>query len=199
MAETTNPPDGDDGDEKRNPFDPRKLRLSQRFSEGIDVRRIVTTVPVRKPHRQEFVRVHPAENMRIETALLDFKEERQLYLVEPALWPALPGEACPKTLYTALTMQGVVMLWPVRLPDETGRLDPWNTSAHEAAKRAESRWIKAPANMHLGAYDVFEAMGQIPAPIWPDLAFEQLLEIAFRGRYIDSLDHPTLRRLRGEF
>ena len=199
MVDTIDPPDGDDSTEKRNPFDPRKLRLSQRFSEGIDVRRVLTTVPVRKPHRQEFVRVHPAENMRVDTALLDFKEERQLYLVEPALWPALPGEASPKTLYTALTMQGVVMLWPVRLPDETGRLDPWNISAHEAAKRAESRWIKAPANMHLGAYDVFEAMGQIPDPIWPELAFEQLLEIAFRGRYIDSLDHPTLRRLRGEF
>jgi hypothetical protein len=199
MVDTIDPPDGDDGDEKGNPFDPRKLRLSQRFSEGGDVRRVHTTVPVRKPHRQEFVRVHSAENMRIETALLDFKEERQLYLVEPALWPALPGEASPRTLYTAVTMQGVVMLWPVRLPDETGRLDPWNTSAHEAAKRAESRWIKASANMHLGAYDVFEAMGQIPDPIWPDLAFEQLLEIAFRGRFIDSLDHPVLRRLRGEF
>ena len=199
MTDTIDPPNDDDGNGKERPFDPRKLRLSQRFSEGIDVRRILTTVPVRKPHRQEFVRVHPAENMRIETALLEFKEERQLYLVEPTLWPALPGEASPRTLYTTVTMQGVVMLWPVRLPDESGRLDPWNTSAHDAAKRAESGWIKAPANMHLGAYDVFEAMGQIPEPIWPDLAFERLLEIAFRDRFIDSLDHPVVRRLRGEF
>ena len=91
------------------------------------------------------------------------------------------------------------MLWPVRLPDEAGRLDDWNTAAHEAAKRAETHWVRVAANMALGAYDIFEAVGQFPEPVWPDLPFERLLEIGFRDRFIDSLDHPVLRRLRGEF
>jgi hypothetical protein len=199
MVDTNTPSGADDFDQRFNPFDPRNLRLSQRFTEGADVRRILTTVPVRKPHRQEFVRVHPDENMRLETALLEFREERQSYLVDPALWPTLPGEATPKSLYTAVTIQGVIMLWPVRLPDENGRLDDWNTAAHEAAKRAETQWVRVVANMALGAYDIFEAMGQFPDPAWPDLTFQRLLEIAFRDRFIDSLDHPVLRRLRGEF
>jgi hypothetical protein len=52
--------------------------------------------------------------------------------------------------------------------------------------------------MSLGAYDVFEATGPFPEPQWPGIGFEELLRIAFKGRYIDSLDHPVLRRLRGE-
>jgi len=197
MNDTIDPPDDDDGD--KNPFDPRRLRLSQRFSEGMDVRRILTTVPVRKPHRQEFIRVHPDPAMRLDVALLELKEERQTYLVDPMLWPELPGETAPKTLYAAITRQGVVLLWPVRLPDETGRLDDWNTSAHEGAKRGETQWVRVAANMPLGAYDIFEAVGQFPEPVWPELPFERLLEIGFRDRFIDSLDHPVLRRLRGEF
>lgn len=184
--------------EDGGPFDPRKLRLSRAFSEGVDIRRVLTTVPVRKPHRQEFVRVHPAQTMRLDTALLELREERLTYIVDPTLWPEIPGEAAPKTIYTAITRQGVVILWPVRLPDETGRLDDWNTAAHEAAIRAETRWVRVAANMALGAYDVFEAIGQFPEPVWPDLSFERLLEIGFRDRFIDHIHHPVLRRLRGE-
>ena len=163
------------------------------------MRRVLATVPVRKPHRQEFVRVHPDAAMRLDTALLEVKEERQTYLVNSALWPELPGETAPKTLYTVMTRQGVILLWLVRLPDEAGRLDDWNTSGHEAAKRAESNWVRVAANMALGAYDIYEAVSQFPDPVWPDLSFERLLEIAFRDRFIDSLDHPVVRRLRGEF
>jgi hypothetical protein len=53
--------------------------------------------------------------------------------------------------------------------------------------------------MNIGAYDVFEASSTIPEPEWPkDLTFEQMLRIAFKGRLVDSLSHPVLKRLRGE-
>ena len=39
-----------------NPFDPARLRIGQRFSEGHDVRQVLISVQVRKPQRQEFVR-----------------------------------------------------------------------------------------------------------------------------------------------
>jgi hypothetical protein len=53
------------------------------------------------------------------------------------------------------------------------------------------------ANMSLGAYDVFEAMGELPEPEWPDISFNELITIAFKGRIIDSPDHPVLKRLKG--
>jgi hypothetical protein len=38
----------------------------------------------------------------------------------------------------------------------------------------------------------------MPEPVWPDVPFSGLVHIAFKGRVIDTLDHPVVRRLRGE-
>ena len=58
--------------------------------------------------------------------------------------------------------------------------------------------MRVVANLSLGAYDVFGATGQLGEPEWPDLPFRELLRIAFKDRFISDLDHPALRRLRGE-
>ena len=200
MTDTIDPPDDDDGkkDEANNPFDPKRLRIAGAFSQGPTARRIMTNVPVRKLNRQEWFRVHPDPDMRLDTLLLEVRDERLTYLVAPDIAPAIPGEAVAKTLYATITRQGVVLLWPVRLPDEQGRLDEWNTVAHQAAQRAETNWIRLAANMGAGTYEVYEAMDQIGEPDWPDLTFERILEMAFKDRYIDNLDHPVIRRLVGE-
>ena len=63
---------------------------------------------------------------------------------------------------------------------------------------AQSGWVRVAANMSLGAYDVFQTTANLPDPEWPEVAFEQLLKIGFKGKFINSLDHPVLQRLRGE-
>lgn len=178
-------------------FDLSRLRLSQDYLEAVAVKKALLTVPVRKPNNQEFVRVHPGEEMHLETAVLEIKLDREIYIVEPALWPDLAGELTPKALFTTLNRQGVLTLWPVRLPGEDGRLDEWNRSALEAAQIAMKRWIRVAANMGLGAYEVYEATADLPDPEWPDLDFQQILKVAFRDRFIQTLDHPVVRRLRG--
>ena len=52
--------------------------------------------------------------------------------------------------------------------------------------------------MNLGAYEVFQSSGSLSEPEWPDIDFTKILETAFKGRYITDLEHPALRRLRGE-
>jgi hypothetical protein len=192
--ETDNPPQSNED----NPFDPTRLRLSQNFAESVGVKKALLTIPVRKPGRQDFIRVHPDESYRLETAVLELKEERETYLVASELWPELAGEIVPKVLFTSLSRQGVLTLWPIRLPGEEGRHDEWNRSALEAAKIAQTRWIRLAANMALGAYEVYQAIGDLPAPEWPEVEFQEMLRIAFRDHFIDSLDHPVVRRLRGE-
>jgi hypothetical protein len=184
--------------QKTDPFDPARLRLSQDFAATVGVKKALITVPVRKPSKQEFVRVHPDQAYRLETAVLELKEERETYLVEPSLWPELPSELTPKVLFTTMNRQGVLTLWPVRMPGEDGRLDEWNTSALEAAEMARERWVRVVANMGLGAYEVYEATGNLPEPSWPELGFPEILKVAFKGRYIADFDHPVIRRLRGE-
>jgi len=101
------------------------------------------------------------------------------------------------TIYTAINRQGVLFLWPVRLPAADGRINEWHRSAADAAELAMRRWLRCRANMSLRAYEMFEAASTIPDPEWPKLPFQELLRIGFRDRLIDRLDHPVIKRLRG--
>ncbi len=178
-------------------LDLERLRLSQDFQNQVGVKKALLTVPVRKPDRQWFVRVHPDSTWRLETAVLELKDERETYLVHPDVHVELPGELVPKVLFTAMNRQGVVFLWPVRIPEEDGRGNVWHRSALEAADLAKTKWVRIAANMSLGAYDVFEATGKLPEPEWPEKDFKSLLEVAFKNHFVSSLDHPVVRRLRG--
>ena len=182
---------------KPDRFDPASLRLTQDFAAHAGVRKVLTTIPVRRPDRQWFVRCHPSSDMRIETAVIDMKEDRETFLVAPELWNELPGEVTPKVLVTSITKSGVLFLWPIRLPGADGRHDQWNQSALEAARMAETSWLRLAANMSLGAYETYVATGDLPDPEWPDKSLSDILKIAFRDRYVDSPEHAVIQRLRG--
>jgi hypothetical protein len=179
-------------------FDPASLRLDQSFVETAGVKKLLTTVPVRKPANQDFIRVRQDEDYRLTSAIIELKDDREVYLVLPTVAHQLPGECLPVTLYTATNRQGVVFLWPVKLPAADGRQNEWHRSAREAAEKAMTQWLRIKADMSVGAYAMFEASASLPDPIWPDYAFKQLLQIGFRDRLVDSVDHPVIRRLRGE-
>ena len=178
-------------------FDLERLRLSQDFPNQVGVKKAILTVPVRKPDRQWFIKVHPDPAMRLETAVLELKDDRETYLVDPDVHSELPGELVPIVLFTGINRQGVVFLWPVRLPGEDGRGNAWHRSALDAANLAMTRWVRMTSNMSLGAYEVFEATGELPQPEWPEKDFQSLIEIAFKDHFIRSLDHSVIRRLRG--
>jgi len=185
-------------DNNTNPFDPTHLRLSQNFNAIVGVKKRITVIQVRKPGKQDFIRVHADPNYCLQTALLEFKDDGEVYLVDPSLWSELPGELIPKVLYLTINRQGVPRIWPIRLPDEDGKLDDWNQSALEAAKIAKNAWVRVSSNRSAGMYETFEAKGDRGDPEWPDLTFSEILEIAFRGKFIQDWEHPALRRLRGE-
>jgi hypothetical protein len=191
-------PPGDDC--PPDPFEPASLRLSQGLRSGLGVKKAILTIPVRKPDKSWFVRTHPASEYRLETAVIELKEDRETYLVDPRLWDELATEATfgPRALFTAMNRQGVLFVWHVKLPGADGRGDEWSRSALEAADMAGSTWVRVQANMSLGAYEVYQARGDIPEPVWPELTLQQILRIAFRDRFIDSMEHPVIRRLRGE-
>lgn len=178
-------------------FNIASLRLQHNVMQ-VGIQKVVTTIPVRKPSRHEFVRVRPEAEYMLETGVLELKDDRdELYLVERQLWDAVP-DIKPMVLRTAISRQKVLFVWPIRLPGVDGRIDTWTDSAHSAAALAEAQWVSVRSNRALGAYEPFIAAGALADPEWPAMGFEQILQIAFRGRFIDSLDHPVLRRLRGE-
>jgi hypothetical protein len=182
-----------------NPFDPAALRLDQSFADTVGVKKHLMTVPVRKPNRQDFVRVHPDAEYRLTpAAIIEVKEDREVYLVTPNMAQELPGEFAAATLVTSINRQGVLHLWPLKLPGPDGKHNEWHRSAAEAAELAMKRWLRLTANMSLGAYEVFEATGDLPEPEWPNIPFTEILKIAFRDRIVDCADHPLVQRLRGQ-
>ncbi len=124
-------------DDKLNPFDPAALRLNQSFPDTVGVKKLLTTVPVRKPNRQDFVRVHPDQNYRLTpAAIIEVKENRdEVYLVTPSIAQALPGEFATATLYLAINRQGVPFLWPVKLPAPDGK-----TTSGTAQRQLGPNW-----------------------------------------------------------
>jgi hypothetical protein len=181
-----------------DPFDPASLRLGQSFADVGAVQKLLLTVPVRKPGKHEFIRVHKSPEYRVTPiGLIELKEDREVYLVAPAMSAALAAEISPCSLVTAITRQGVVFLWPIKLPAPDGRVNRWHQSAAEAAMIAEDHWIRVLANMNLGAYETFQATGVIPEPVWPSTSFRELLSIGFKDRVVDGPGHPLLSRLLG--
>ena len=181
-----------------DPFDLNNLRLDSNFAATAGVKKLLRTVPVRKPNKQEFVRVHPDPAFREQFAMIELKEDRESYLIAgPGLAAELATEATNITLFTAVNRQGVVFLWPVRLPSADGKEMVWHSSAREAAAEAVTTWTRVTANMALGAYEVAIAETITTEPQWPDSSFQDLLRIAFKGRLITDLSHPVVKRLRG--
>jgi hypothetical protein len=118
-----------------SPLDPAKFVLDQSFMDGPSVKEILLTVPVRKPSRHDFVRVNPDPAYRMgPVAVIEFRDEGELYLVDPAIARSLQGEFAAAMIYTAINRQGIVFLWPVKVPKEDGPGNTWHTSAMAAAE-----------------------------------------------------------------
>ena len=183
-----------------DPFDLAKLRLPQDFLAESPVKRLLTTVPVRRPGPQDFVRVHPSAAYRCLMALLKIEDDRdEIYAVNLGAVPDLRNECYAANLFTAITRTGVLFLWPVRVPAADGRVNEWHVSQATAAEAAMRTWIRMKSNMSLRAYEIFEAAAEnkIPDPDWPKQSFDELVRIAFRDRLINTIDHPAVKRLRG--
>ena len=63
---------------------------------------------------------------------------------------------------------------------------------------AMREWISVRSNLSMGGYDIYRASAGVPEPTWPEVSFAEILNVAFKGRYITDEGHALLRRLRGE-
>jgi hypothetical protein len=185
-----------------DPFDPASLRIANDFNATIGVKRVHLTIRAKKPEKTEWVRAHPDPARRLQTLVIEVSGERgsaESYLVAPHLRNELAAEPTlsPKLYVTAVSVQGTPFLWECKLPKDD-RETPWHQSMLAAVDLATKGWVRVAANMRDQQYDVWQATGKLPEPQWPGMSFRDMLRLAFKDRFIDSLDHPVLRRLRGE-
>ena len=78
-----------------------RFRLSQNFCSVSGVRKKLLTVRIRKPHKSQFVRVHPVNKM--DTMLLKYGDNGEdLYLIDPEVMQEVEDLAKPYRLEYSL-------------------------------------------------------------------------------------------------
>lgn len=177
-------------------IDLNAVRLSQDYAAMSRTEKLLVHVPVRRPPKHQFIRVHPGEEFRLEVYIIDIDGD-DTYLAHPAVIGAVPELVKPVRLHLYVTRLGAPALWPVKLPGEDGKTNPWHASAAEAAEVAMKKWIRLVPNREVGAYDVIAAESIPTEPMWPQKTMEELVSKAFADKFVDTEDHPLLRELLG--
>lgn len=175
-------------------FDASAFRITSTSQSGqVGVVRRLLTMPVRRPNKQVFIRVHPT--IYAEFQLLRLREEAEEYLVHPDIAASMPGETTHVVLRLAVTRQGAVSFWPLVLPSDD-RPNLWHVTALQAAKLAETQWVRIVPDQAAGGYQAHVATAANAAPAWPVEDFNELLAIAFPpAKRITDAGHPVLARL----
>ncbi|MBT4266075.1 MAG: hypothetical protein HN580_01200 [Deltaproteobacteria bacterium] len=156
-------------------------------------------VTVRKPKKTEFYRTHANPEFCLKAGIIELDDEhRSYYLVAPHLLVQLERETKAVVLYTCINRKGELFISPINSHSSDGSRNKWSSSALDAAEKAKEKWVRVIANMSKSQYDVIVAKDDLPDPDWPDMSFNKLINIAFKGRYITDLNHEVLKELRGE-
>jgi hypothetical protein len=185
-------------------FDFEAIRIPPNFEREAGVRKQLTMVRVRKPRRQEWVRVHPDPAYHAKVATIVLKEDEnskeEIYLVAPRVAEDMADEITLTTLYLAMNRQGDVFIWPCRDPTpELRRGDTAATSRLEAIEAAMTRYVRV--QWKSPAYEISFRDASIveTEPVWPDKPFSELIKLAFFrvGLYIDDPNHQVIKILQG--
>jgi hypothetical protein len=176
--------------------DAATLRLGDTDADALSgTAEILATVPVGKPSRHTFFRTHPEHYAQV--MLFEDKDARETYFVAPSMHAVMQGEANIYRMYLVATRQGQPILWPIRA-DTDGRSNRWMETARVAVEAGKTKWTRLVPDMTYGYYRIHEAKSQsLAEPKWPKETLPELFKIAFRGRIIDSADHPVIRKLLG--
>jgi hypothetical protein len=184
-----------------DPFNLEALRAVPDL-ETVSVEKVLTTVPVRRPGKNDFFRVHPSEDYAIDNYVLEHEsdQERTTYWVAANLRHVLGDYLRKVRLFTCIDKRGNVFLWPAKLPtvDGSRAAQSWYMSGLLAAEEAKKVWVKIMGNRSIGAYGIIRARGDLGDPQWPEHSFEDLIKLAFRDNLIDNIDHAVVRDLNGE-
>ncbi len=162
---------------------------------------VLTRVPVRKPTKDEYFRIRSGDENTFTTMIYEDRTKREFYFVTPAMIPIMrsASDVTVATLVQFMTKQNVMGIFPLKVATDSSGPNGWQDTARHAAQLAKTDWIRIKADMALGGYRIYKAEGDLGEPEWPDMSFNELLDLAFKDRVIASADHPVLNNLFGRY
>jgi hypothetical protein len=94
-------------------------------------------------------------------------------------------------IFLSVNTGGFPFLWWNILSD-----NPWHLSKLACARESMDKWVKM---VNVGGSYATQPPDIEPTikPQWPDQPYDELVRVGFRGRFIDDLEHPVIRKLRG--
>jgi hypothetical protein len=134
---------------------------------------------------------------------VDFAPEngrKETYFIAPELTDSLPPEIQNvvkwSRLYVTMSRRGrITAIWRIKIYDDGPGLLSTRT-ALECAEQAKRLWVRIGWQNRIG-YVPFVAQDDFGEPEWTPHSFTELLDIAFKDKYIDTLEHPVIRDLMG--
>ena len=177
-------------------------RKAQDFVKGdgepieiVQVKRL-GTVDVRKPRKSEWFRCHPDPKMLTEMSLI--QREDRFYGVRPDIAAALGDEIREAFIAAAINDDGALFLWPILKPKGDGAGGQLFDQALEDLSLSRSSWVRRQWDHGAKTYRIAQAKTE-KKPDWPDNCdIFAWVEKAFKDLFIDDLEHPIVRKLRGE-
>lgn len=164
----------------------------------------LTRVSTNKPKKDTYIRVHPDYFVDLISLVDKDGIEATTYVIDSdTLEQAMNEEAITSVLlkrryYLYVTQGGSYGLWGLTFPMDEGQ-DPnsWTESALTVISRAMGEWLRHYAKRGDGGYRIIPASKDLGEPKWPEEGWEEIIELAFKGKIIDDINHPYFEKLRG--
>jgi hypothetical protein len=156
-----------------------------------------------RPDVNTWVRVRPGEeytdiiDLLVATNASNSKDRNPLYVVTDDVRPELERFLKPHRVMVGITYHDKVQFLWVRAIS-TGS-NSWTDSVMSAMDEALTDWVSLETDHALDEYKRHHAphSKEWGDPKWPDQTLEDVVNLAFRDRIIDSLDHTVAKRLLG--
>lgn len=181
-----------------NPFDPMNLGISTDYAAAINAEASGKPAEKRKPNDQEYVRVSPQPHHKVTVGAISDKQDMgRVYVIAPPILNEVarrfPKAVSTYELVLTVSLVGAVIVWPVPLAEDRG--GKWHSTLRAACHTARSKWTNISSGK--GRYDVVtvENPKEIDWESFPP--YSEILRQACSEYYIDTLNHPLLRKIAG--
>ncbi|MDB4759248.1 hypothetical protein OAF99_02795 [Akkermansiaceae bacterium] len=171
--------------------------LGRPLDEVIPSEKVLTSLPMRKPKKDEWVRIHP--EIRTRAYLYEVRDENSNYIVLPEVVEPMKDVVRYVQLSLAVTYSGVYFVWPAPIPTEK-KAHRAHITAFAAADQAQHEWTRV--SWGDGEYDVYRRKSAKNEPVWPEdiKTPSDMLRFAAKAgaiEVIESIEHPVVQALLG--
>jgi hypothetical protein len=162
---------------------------------------VLSRVEVRKPHQQEWFRVHPTWKLTTRAVIDKRGAQETCYLLHKRLMPwseSLEQDSVPVLVRVCINRKGKIFLWVIRRGRDDDKLSKFYSIALEHVQAAITSWVRRFWVEEDGRHHKRTSKVE-SQPEWPaGVTFEQIIVAGFGPRIIRDENAPILRELRGE-